>query len=149
MPHLRLSQVGRFLLVPATDVSPVSTHIRFVHRFVCNSVCAMTVRLLRKLLQTAPVFSTTSFVFNTGTAANPTLSASKSELQRNFAALSPEIREICPFFAIIPQQTGPQRTDCSAGNVPAFLRRAHAQSGFKQDKANGMRSEAGDSAIAS
>jgi hypothetical protein len=33
--------------------------------------------------------------------------------------------------------------------VPVFLRRAHAQSGFRQaDKANAMRSEFGDSAVA-
>jgi len=44
------------------------------------------------------------------------------------------MRERCPFFAIIPQQAGLQKTDCKAENgvtVPAFLRRAHAQSGFK------------------
>ena len=49
--------------------------------------------------------------------------------------LIPEIREMCLYFVIIPQQTGLRRTDCSAANgvtVPAFLRKAHAQSGFKK-----------------
>jgi hypothetical protein len=67
--------------------------------------------------------------------SNPFLSATQSGLQRNFAALSPEIRERCPFFAIIPQQIALQRTDCSAENgvtVPAFLRGLLAQSGFKE-----------------
>jgi len=67
--------------------------------------------------------------------SNPTLSASKSYLPRNSAALSPKMREQCSFFAIIPQQNTLRRTDCSAANgvtVPAFLRRAHAQSGFKE-----------------
>ena len=40
--------------------------------------------------------------------SNPTLSASKSSLQRNCAALSLEIRERCPFLAILPPQTGLQ-----------------------------------------
>jgi hypothetical protein len=67
--------------------------------------------------------------------SNPSPSASKSSLQRNFAVLSLEIRETCPYFTIIRTQTGLQRTDCSAaegGTVPAFLRRTLAQSGFKE-----------------
>jgi hypothetical protein len=67
--------------------------------------------------------------------SNRTLSASKSELQTKSAARSREMRETCPYFAIIPRQTGLQRTDCSAENgvtVPAFLRRAHGQSGFNK-----------------
>jgi len=46
-----------------------------------------------------------------------------------------EIRERCPFFAIVLQQTGLQRPDCSGEigvTVPAFLWRAHAQSGFTE-----------------
>jgi hypothetical protein len=45
------------------------------------------------------------------------------------------MRETCPFFAIILRQTGLQRTDCVTPKVataPAFLRRAHEQSGFKE-----------------
>jgi len=51
-----------------------------------------------------------------------------------FHSLCAEIREQCPYFAIIPRQTGLRRTDSSASNavvVQAFLWRAHAQSGFK------------------
>lgn len=46
-----------------------------------------------------------------------------------------EIRERCPFFAIVLQQTGLQRPDCSGEigvTVPAFLWRAHAQSRFTE-----------------
>jgi hypothetical protein len=67
--------------------------------------------------------------------SNPSLSATQSGVQRNSAVLSPEIRQICPFLAIIPQQTGPQRTDCSAENWvtdPIFLWRADARSGFEE-----------------
>lgn len=67
--------------------------------------------------------------------SNPFLSASKSQLQRNSAALSLEIRERFEFFAIVPQQTGLQRTDCSGENgvtVLAFLWTARAQSGFNE-----------------
>jgi hypothetical protein len=39
--------------------------------------------------------------------SNPHLSATQSGLQRNSAALSHEIRETGPYFAIIPSQTGP------------------------------------------
>jgi hypothetical protein len=56
-------------------------------------------------------------------------------VQRISAAPFPVIRETCPFFATFPLQTGPQRTDCPAAKVAvilAFLRKAHAQSGFKQ-----------------
>jgi hypothetical protein len=65
--------------------------------------------------------------------SNPSLSASKSELQRKSAAGYAKVRETSPHFAILPRQTGLQRTDSAAENgvsVPAFLRRAHAQSGF-------------------
>jgi hypothetical protein len=31
-----------------------------------------------------------------------------------------EIRENCPYFAIVPGQTGPQRTDCSAAKASLF-----------------------------
>ena len=63
-----------------------------------------------------------------------------------------EIRENCPYFAIVPGQTGLQRTHCSAAKavtVPAFLRKAHVQSGFKAGigECNAIRSR--DSAVAS
>jgi len=51
-----------------------------------------------------------------------------------FSSLCAEIREQCPYFAIIPRQTGLRRTDSSASNAvvaQAFLWRAHARSGFK------------------
>jgi hypothetical protein len=60
---------------------------------------------------------------NGNASSNHTPSATQSELQRNSAALSTEIRDSCPFSAILPQQTGPQRTGCSAENgvtVPLF-----------------------------
>jgi hypothetical protein len=46
-----------------------------------------------------------------------------------------KMRETCPYFAILPRQTGLERTDCSGSNsvdVPAFLWRAKAQSGFEK-----------------
>jgi len=69
--------------------------------------------------------------------SNPLRSASKSELQRNSAVLSSEIREICPFLAIMLKQTGPQRTDrrtAKAAFVLAFLWRAAVQSGFEESR---------------
>ena len=45
------------------------------------------------------------------------------------------MREICPYFAIIPGQTGLRRTDRSASNtvtVRVFLWKADAQSGFRE-----------------
>ena len=42
--------------------------------------------------------------------STPSLSATQSGLQRNSAILSLKMRDICPFFAIIPQQTGLRRT---------------------------------------
>jgi hypothetical protein len=63
----------------------------------------------------------------------------------------PEICEICPFFAIIPQQTGAQRTDCSAENgiLSRLFSARHMRSPVSsRDKANAMRSEAGNLAIA-
>jgi hypothetical protein len=51
--------------------------------------------------------------------SNPTLSASKSSLQRNSAAFFPEICERCRFFAILPQPTGLRRKDRSAA-IAAF-----------------------------
>jgi hypothetical protein len=64
---------------------------------------------------------------------------SRARLQRSPCCLRawrncPEIRETCPYFAIVPTHTGLQRTDCSAAKavtVPAFLG-PHAQSGFKE-----------------
>ena len=67
-------------------------------------------------------------------SSNPDLSASKSELQRNSAALSREIRETCPYFVIFRPQTGLETTHCPTAKgavVQAFLSRAHVQSGFK------------------
>jgi hypothetical protein len=49
--------------------------------------------------------------------------------------LPPEIRETCPFFAILACQSGLERTHCLAAKavtVLAFLWRAHSQSGFKE-----------------
>ena len=53
--------------------------------------------------------------------------ATQSGLQRIPASISRNIRETCPYFAILPRLTGLQRTDCSAAkqvNAPAFLRKA-------------------------
>jgi hypothetical protein len=49
--------------------------------------------------------------------SNPSPSATQSGLQRKLAPLSPEVREGCPYFAIIPRQTGLRRTHCSASNA--------------------------------
>jgi hypothetical protein len=57
---------------------------------------------------------------NGNASSNHTSSATQSILQRNSAALSTEIRESCPFFAILPRQTGLQRTDCSAAKGTLF-----------------------------
>ena len=68
-------------------------------------------------------------------SSNPNLSATQSGLQRKSAVLSLEIRERCPYFAIIPRQTGLQRMHCLAAKavtVLPFLRRAFAQSGFEE-----------------
>jgi hypothetical protein len=72
---------------------------------------------------------------NGNASSNHTSSARQSQLQRIPTFISRKKRETCPYFAIIPGQTGLQRTDCSVENevtVLAFLRRAHAQSGFKE-----------------
>jgi len=68
--------------------------------------------------------------------SNPSPSATQSGLQRNCASSHPEIRQTCPYLAIFPRQTGLERTDWSGSNgvdVPAFLWRAQAQSGFEED----------------
>ena len=44
--------------------------------------------------------------------SNPTLSASKSELQRNCPTAFREIRERCPFSASFAPETGLERADC-------------------------------------
>jgi|HubBroStandDraft_4_1064222.scaffolds.fasta_scaffold309017_1 hypothetical protein len=45
--------------------------------------------------------------------SNPSRSAAQSELQSKAAAICLGIREGCPFFAITPKQTGPEkRTAC-------------------------------------
>jgi hypothetical protein len=63
--------------------------------------------------------------------SNPFLSASKSSLQRNCAALSLEIRERCPRDTSSANRTAENgllgRDD---HHDSAFLRRAHMQSGF-------------------
>jgi hypothetical protein len=44
--------------------------------------------------------------------------------------------ETCPYFAILPRQTGLQRTDYLLANAVTeltFLWRAHGQSGFTED----------------
>jgi hypothetical protein len=67
--------------------------------------------------------------------SNPLPSATQSGLQRKSAPISPKYAKHDPYFAIIPRQTGLQRTDCSAAKavtVLAFLWRAHAQSGFEE-----------------
>jgi hypothetical protein len=67
--------------------------------------------------------------------SNPSLSATQSGLQRNTTRLCREIREICPYFAIIPRQTGLRRTDCSeveAITAMTFLWKAYVQSGFTE-----------------
>ena len=59
--------------------------------------------------------------------------ATQSGLQRNSAAPYREMRETCPYFAILPRLTGLQGTDCSAAKsvtVLVFLWMAHRQSGF-------------------
>ena len=46
------------------------------------------------------------------------------------------MRETCPYFAILPRQTGLERTDYSAVKgvtIPAFLWRVPVQSGFEED----------------
>ena len=45
-------------------------------------------------------------------------------------SLHAEIREICPYFAILPRQTGRQRTDCSAENgaLSRFFSAGHMRS---------------------
>jgi hypothetical protein len=56
-------------------------------------------------------------------------------MQRKSASSNPEIRETCPYFGILPRQTGLERTDYSAVKsitLPAFLWRGHEQSGFKK-----------------
>jgi len=71
---------------------------------------------------------------NSTGGSNPPRSATQSELRRKSAGSYPEIRETCPFFAINPRQTRPERTDCSGWsrvNVPPFLRRSESQSGFQ------------------
>lgn len=72
---------------------------------------------------------------NGNASSNHTPSATQSELQRKSAQPYSEVRETCPYFAILHRQAGLQRTDCSAENgitVPVFLRGAHAQSGFEE-----------------
>jgi hypothetical protein len=56
--------------------------------------------------------------------SNPSLSASKSGLQIIPTSIVRKLRETCPYFAILPRQTGPERTDYSVVKgvtVPAFL----------------------------
>jgi hypothetical protein len=68
-------------------------------------------------------------------SSNLSSSATQSGVLRIAAFTSPEMREQCPFSAIIPQRTGLERTDCSGeigGTVPSFLRRADAQSVSKE-----------------
>ncbi|MFZ1008439.1 MAG: hypothetical protein WAN65_16475, partial [Candidatus Sulfotelmatobacter sp.] len=43
--------------------------------------------------------------------------ATQSELRGNSTRFAPKYREQCPYFAIIPKQTGLQRTDCSAAKA--------------------------------
>src|SRR6266403_5587286 len=65
-------------------------------------------------------------------ASNPTLSASKSKLQRNYPAFCREIWKTCPYFVIFRPQSGLERTDCRVSNgvnLPTFLWRGHSQSG--------------------
>jgi hypothetical protein len=50
--------------------------------------------------------------------ANPTLSATQSELQTKSAARSRKMRETCPYSAIFHPQTGLQRTDCPSARGP-------------------------------
>jgi hypothetical protein len=80
--------------------------------------------------------------------SNPTLSASKSGLQRNSVGVYTEIRETCPYFAILARQTGLERTDCLPAtdlNVAPFLCTAESQSGFDDlPQANAMRSQTDD-----
>jgi hypothetical protein len=67
--------------------------------------------------------------------SNPSLSAMQAGLHRNSPEPYPEIRETCPFVAIIRRQTGLQRTDCPTAKVAtalAFLRRTHAQPRFAE-----------------
>jgi hypothetical protein len=59
----------------------------------------------------------------------------ESGLLRIPTSIFPKMRETYPHFAILLRQTGLERTDNSAVKgvtVPAFLRRAHVQSGFKE-----------------
>ena len=72
---------------------------------------------------------------NSNVGSNPTLSATQSGLQRNCASIFPKIRKTCPYFAILPRQTGLERMDYSAVKgvtVPAFLWRDYVQSGFEE-----------------
>ena len=43
--------------------------------------------------------------------SNPSPSATQSGLQRIPASVSREMRETCPYFAILPRQTGLERMD--------------------------------------
>src|ERR1700730_4137164 len=66
-------------------------------------------------------------------SSNPTLSASKSKLQRNCPAFCREIWKTCPYFVIFRPESGLERTDCRGSNgviLSAFLWRGHSQSGF-------------------
>ena len=104
------------------------------HCFACRPGSTQSAEEFLNLLIPCNLHKRRSCSFQICTeGSNPSLSATQSALQRNSAVLSPEIRAICPFFAIIPQRTGLRRTDCSdenRGTVPAFLCRAHEQSGF-------------------
>ena len=64
--------------------------------------------------------------------SNPSLSASKSKLQRICPAFCREIWKTCPYFVIFRPQSGLERTHCRGSNsvnIPAFLWRGHSQSG--------------------
>jgi hypothetical protein len=72
---------------------------------------------------------------NGNESSNHTSSATQSRLQRIPAGISRQIRETCPYFAILPRQTGLERTNYSAVKsvtVPAFLWMAQTQSGFEE-----------------
>jgi hypothetical protein len=63
--------------------------------------------------------------------SNVFLSATQSEVQRKPCSTNAQIREVRPFFAIIGEETGLQRTDCRrllSQPIPVFLRSPDQQS---------------------
>src|SRR5437868_6841932 len=101
------------------QVAAFSDKIIKAHRGSSQSVHLFWERIPRKLLnrrrdgrvaEGARLESVFTRKANVG--SNPTLSVSKSELQRNCPTAFREIRERCPFSASFAPETGLERADC-------------------------------------